>query len=192
VGTAASPQRSLLVLSVLGRSAAHVGQAIEQLEQQLGELLYISAELPFDWTDYYEGELGQQPVRRFVALRELVEPSRLPEIKRATDRLEVALSRPGEGRGINLDPGILNAHQLVLASTKPRRHRIYLREGIYADLMLLFDGDSCSSLPWTYADYADEDQGRLLLQLRELYLSLQRERHAGATAAPEETRRCTP
>jgi Domain of unknown function (DUF4416) len=191
VGTAASPQRSLLIISVLGRSAAHVGLAIERLEQQLGELLYISAQIPFDWTDYYEGELGQQPVRRFVAFRALVDPSRLPKIKRATGRLEIALSRPGEGRAVNIDPGILNAHQLVLASTKSRRHRIYLSEGIYADLMLLFDGGCCSSLPWTYADYADADQGRLLLQLRELYLSLQRERHAGAVTAPEETR-CTP
>jgi hypothetical protein len=161
---------------VLGRSLDAVDGAIARICGELGPLAFVSEPRPFAWTSYYRQELGRAPARRFIALERLEDPSRLPELKRASARLEVATARPGEGRQVNIDPGLLNAEQLVLASTKPRRHRIYMGRGVFADLMLLFDGERCTPLPWTYPDYAQEARGRLMLQLRGLYLSLLRER----------------
>ncbi|MFM9062862.1 MAG: DUF4416 family protein, partial [Pirellula sp.] len=47
--------------------------------------------------------------------------------------------------------------KLVLASTKNREHRIYLREGIYAEVTLAFRDQTWMAMPWTYADYQRSD-----------------------------------
>lgn len=41
-------------------------------------------------------------------------------------------------RKVNLDPGYLEPSKLVLASTKNFSHRIYLNQGIYGEVTLLF------------------------------------------------------
>ena len=54
--------------------------------------------------------------------------------------MQVSLLLAKAGRwSQNLDPGMLSLHNLVLASTKGFAHRIYMREGIYAELALLFE-----------------------------------------------------
>ena len=66
---------------------------------------------------------------------------RLAQIKRQTNdweetyAAEAGLSEP---RPLNLDPGYLTLAKLVLASTKDGSHRIYLGEGIYAEVTLFF------------------------------------------------------
>ena len=39
-------------------------------------------------------------------------------------------------RPVNIDPGYINESRLILASTKDFSHRIYLRDGIYAEVTL--------------------------------------------------------
>lgn len=166
------PNPALLLSSILGADLALVDQAVERFAQQYGELCFVSEPLPFGHTAYYGDELGPQPARRFVAVRQLLDdPSRLCRIKRGCSRLEVALGRPGGGRQVNIDPGYLNAHQLVVASTKPRAHRIYLGQGIYADLMLTHAGGVFSAMPWTYPDYASAQLREIFASLRELFLA---------------------
>ena len=41
-------------------------------------------------------------------------------------------------RAVNIDPGYLDGARLVLASTKDHAHRIWLRDGIYAEVTLRF------------------------------------------------------
>jgi len=152
-----------------------VDLAVARFEEQFGALLFVSEPMPFEWTEYYGGELGQNPCRRFVAVKELLgDTATLPEIKRASCRLEVTLSRRRGGRLVNIDPGILNQDQLVLASTKYRAHRIYLGQGIHGDLTLLYREGGFTPLPWTYPDYASEELLDLFTQLRGLYLSARR------------------
>ena len=163
---------ALLVASVLGATPELVSLAVERMAEQFGELVFVSEPLAFSWTEYYGDELGPEPARRFLAVRELLDdPSRLCNIKRACCRLEVALGRPGGGRQVNIDPGYLNARQLVVASTKPRGHRIYLGRGVHADLMLLHSGDGYGAMPWTYPDYASPDLMAMFASLREIYLA---------------------
>ncbi len=58
-------------------------------------------------------------------------------------------------RQVNLDPGILSEERLILATGKNYTHRIYLRNGIYGDLTLIYGKGSYRTLPWTYPDYSD-------------------------------------
>lgn len=156
--------------SILGRDAEAANSAVRAFAKLFGRLAYASETMPFAWTDHYRAELGERPVRRFVALRDPIDPSELARLKRATARMEVTLARPGEPREVNIDPGVLNADQLVLASTKPRRHRIYVGQGIFADLMLLWEQDRFCALPWTYPDYADDGVRELFRRMRQLHL----------------------
>ena len=179
---ATPPEPYLLVSSVMGRTEAHVQTAVDSLVEHLGSLCYVSEALPFDWTDYYGAELGPSPGRRLVAFEDTVDPSRLAEIKRLTCRLEVTLSRPGgrASREVNLDPGVMSEHQLLLASTKPRAHRVYLGKGIYGDLMLIWRGGDFKPLEWTYPDYADPRLRGILTRLRGMHLARRRQA-TGAT-----------
>jgi hypothetical protein len=165
-----APDQGLLVASVLGRTLALVDQAVARLSTELGELAYVSEPLGFSWTPYYEAELGDHPARRVIALERLADASQLVEIKKTSNRIEVALSRRGGGREVNIDPGVLGPGQLVLASTKGRGHRIHLGRGIFVELTLLHGPDGFAALPWTYPDYASAELRDIFDRLRALLL----------------------
>ena len=171
-----APVPGLLVASILGRDLPSVDGAAIQCGEQLGRLCFRSEPLPFACTEYYQDELGPAPARRIIAFERLEDTSVLAEIKRQTCRLEVALSSAGSGRQLNIDPGILGQDQLVLASTKPRRHRLHLGRGIYGDLMLLRGPGGFEPLPWTYPDYAGPALRDIFERLRELLLQTRRSR----------------
>jgi hypothetical protein len=90
------------------------------------------------------------------------DPSELASDKLASNRFEEAwtteiLGSESESRLINIDPGYMTMTKLVLASTKNREHRIYLRDGIYAEVTLAFRDQLWAAMPWTYADYQRPD-----------------------------------
>jgi len=47
---------------------------------------------------------------------------------------------------------LLTLHNLVLATTRDYAHRVYVRDGIHAELTLLYRSGGRQSLPWTYPD----------------------------------------
>jgi len=98
--------------------------------------------------------MGENLVRRMVSFRRLVDPGQLAPIKLTTNAIEQALAVAGRRR-INLDPGTLTPAQFVLATGQNYNHRIYLDQGIYADLTLVFTGGGFQFLAWTYPDYRD-------------------------------------
>jgi hypothetical protein len=93
----------------------------------------------------------------------------LPDIKLATNEIENK-SASDSRRQVNIDPGYISKAHLILATGKAYTHRPYLREGIYADLTLVYQGKKFCSLPWTYPDYADEKQLLMLSKIRAKYL----------------------
>jgi len=86
----------------------------------------------------------------------------------ATNRLEGEYAKDGRRR-VNIDPGYLLLERLVLASGKNFSHRIYLDNGIYADLTLIYQHGGFQKLPWTYPDYADQPMLAFLQQVRRKY-----------------------
>jgi hypothetical protein len=100
----------------------------------------------------------------------------LPEIKQTTNRLEEKYATPVGNRRINIDPGYLCSEHVILATTKGYTHRPYLREGIYADLTLIYRNKSFQPLEWTYPDYRQEEIIQLFNQFRKTYLEELKER----------------
>ena len=86
------------------------------------------------------------------AVERLVPQDQLAAIKLKTNELETRWEVEGQ-RQVNVDPGILSAERLVLATGKNYIHRIYLGSGVYGDLTLIYSQGSYRPLPWTYPDY---------------------------------------
>jgi hypothetical protein len=94
----------------------------------------------------------------------------LPDIKLATNDIEDR-SALDKRRQINIDPGYISKAHLILATGKGYTHRPYLRDGIYADLTLIYQGKKFCPLPWTYPDYAEGEQISMFSKIRAKYLS---------------------
>lgn len=169
-----------LLVSLLAAEEAPRVQALRRLVESWGPLVFLSRPLEFTHTDYYRAEMGGPLTRRLAAFRDLLPSWRLAEVKGACQGLEHALASAGQ-RLVNLDPGMLSAGALVLASHKPQGHRLALSPGVWGELTLLFHHGEFHGLYWTYPDYATDQMRRLLSGLRGRYLwQLQKERAQGA------------
>ncbi len=109
----------------------------------------------FDYTRYYEKEMGRELWRQYVVFEGLYPAEHLVKWKQWSNELEVRFGLNGRrGRRVNIDPGYLAPGKLVLASTKDYAHRLYLDHGIYAEITLKIEKNKFTSWPWTYPDYA--------------------------------------
>ena len=169
MGAPKVPKPAKLVMSLISAQDALMGDAVGDLKAVYGEVDLLTELLSFDFTRYYHGEMGSPLFRRFIAFKELVSPEVLPDIKLETNAIEQRYSRNG-CRRVNIDPGILSIDNLVLATTKGCAHRPYLRDGIYADLTLIFRNRSFRPLEWTYPDYRQGEVIELMNGLRRSYL----------------------
>jgi hypothetical protein len=163
----AQPARLFVSLIVPGDEILQRGS--EELGLLFGEIDSMSERFPFQFTDYYAEEMGSSLFRRFATFKDLIPIPRLSEIKMATNHLEEKLAGPEGKRRINIDPGYLCLQHVVLATTKGYTHRPYLRDGIYADLSLIYRNRSFQPLEWTYPDYRQDGVIRLFNQLRKKY-----------------------
>jgi hypothetical protein len=143
---------------------------VEDLRLAFGATDYISPRLPFQFTDYYGEEMGQSLFRHFMTFQRLISVESLPDIKRTTNRYEEKWAGPAGRRRLNIDPGYVCPHHVVLATTKAYSHRPYLRKGIYADLTLLYRNKSFQPLEWTYPDYRQEETLQLFNRVRKDYM----------------------
>jgi hypothetical protein len=162
----------LLVVAAFSRHTQALGWAQAELEQRFGATALVSAPFRFNETSYYEATMGPELLKQFFAFRELIQPEVLPDIKLRTNALEVQLARSGrfaEGRPLNLDPGLLMLGKFILATTKDQGHRIYLRDGIFAEVTLRYQGRSFEPWPWTYADYRRAEVHYFLQAARSYY-----------------------
>ena len=158
-----------LVVSVIFAEGSFFRDVMQILAARFGRPDFISAPMSFEFTEYYEKEMGKSLIRRLVSYEQLIPPETLPDVKLLTNRIEDQISGEGDRR-VNVDPGYLSAAHLILATGKGYTHRPYLRSGIYADLTLIFQGGAFHALPWTYPDYAGQEIMVRLRMIREKYL----------------------
>lgn len=164
MGEIKSFEKVALVVGVLSTLESD-DKAIEELTKLYGPIVKQTAPRPFDYTDYYDKEMGGKPRRYILMFKNLVNPEDLSKIKIQTNLIEEQFLKNG-GRNINLDPGILSLSNFILATTKNSAHRIPLLDGIYAEITLFYHTHSFHSLSWTYEDYKSEEFISLFNQLR--------------------------
>ena len=155
-----APNSVMLIIAVSSRYPAALQWAQQIATSEFGELAERSVAFPFDQTDYYEQSMGPDLKKQFLAFETLIDPGRLRAIKHLTNQWELDYAQQAdhvESRPLNLDPGYISEAKLVLASTKDHAHRIYLDEGIYAEVTLHYQAGGWQKLPWTYPDYQQPD-----------------------------------
>ena len=162
------PEPVKLISSVFSGSRDILNKTITILSEEFGGLDYISALVPFEYTDYYAKESGTSLIRRFISFENLVSPDTLPDIKLFTNKVEGKFMRDSS-RIVNIDPGYISRAHLILATGKAYTHRPYIRDGIYADLTLIFIKHTFRSLEWTYPDYSDKSMIMMFNNIRERY-----------------------
>lgn len=170
MGKPGEPIPSKLFASLIAGEDDLCCQTMETLKKGLGEIDWISEKLPFDFTHYYDQEMGGNLFRYFITFAPLISRDSLPGIKLETNHLEETFARSGGNRRVNIDPGYLCHSQVILATTKGYAHRPYLAKGIYADLTLIYRDKSFQPLDWTYPDYRQEGTIQLFNQIRARYL----------------------
>ena len=140
--------------AVIFSDYASMVRAKQKLEKAFGKIDGESETFNFsNFSSYYEKEMGPSLTKFFVTFEKLVDPSLLAEDKLTTATIELELKDSRGGRRVNIDPGHLSAANLVLATSKNFVHRIYLRDGVYAEVTLRFIKKRFEPLPWTYRDY---------------------------------------
>jgi hypothetical protein len=168
------PDHVKLISSLFSPEKEFLDTIIKQLEKICGPVDWVSPELFFDRTKYYAKEMGWPLHRRFIAFEKLALPDQLIELKLKTNAIEQQYLVDGKRR-VNIDPGYISPERLILATGKNFVHRVYLSQGIYADLTLVFQKGCFKTLEWTYPDYADPEiigyfnnvRNRYMIQVRE-------------------------
>lgn len=168
MSTPRPPQPAKLVVGLLMKDKTFLPVLTAELEDRFGPVEVVSPWMPFGYTAYYETEMGAPLLRRVLAFRDMIAQDGLARIKRATNVIEQAHRVDGR-RCVNIDPGYLLLARFVLATGKNYSHRIYIGEGIYAELTLVFERGAFRPLPWTYPDYADRPLREFLQRVRSQY-----------------------
>lgn len=162
-----NPEGVKLFVGMLSSEIYLFDELRERLKGVFGPVDLESPVWQWSHTDYYSEEMGEDLKRKFLFFQRLINPEIIPEIKLRTIELEGQYLRDNGGRRINLDPGYLGLAKVVLVSTKDFSHRIYLRNGIYAEVTLLYSGKTYQPLPYTYPDFRTEGYIQLFREARE-------------------------
>lgn len=158
-----------LFIAIIFNPACELETVKKQLTQKFGQIDFESQLLDFNYTSYYEKEFGTGLKRKFFSFARLMPAQNLAKIKTATNKLEIKFSQNNKRR-VNLDPGYLNDAKIILATTKDYSHRIYLNNGIFAELTLIFSGVIFKPLAWTYPDYQSKEYLDIFRQMRDIFM----------------------
>jgi hypothetical protein len=169
MSTRRRPDPAQLVVACFSRHVGALDWAEQQLIASFGPLASRSPDYDFHHTKYYTKTMGADLKKRLLVFAQLRPANVLADVKNFTIGLESDLACRGvypEERPLNLDPGLLQLGKLVLASTKDQSHRTFLRDGIYVENTLRFQGKCFVVWPWTYADYREPAVLEFLAQAR--------------------------
>lgn len=173
MGAIRSPRPVNLICGLISNDPDLMVRAVRLLKGYVGDTDAVSGLWPFDTTDYYALEMGEDLQRQFVSFERLIDPGQLAGLKMLTNDIEKRICRdlglPDDRRQVNVDPGYVTLSKLVLATTKDYSHRIYLGNGIYAESTMHYEKGAWVAWPWTYPDYADTRYHAFFEEVRERY-----------------------
>ncbi len=151
------PKPVKLIVGLLSSDEDLLRRAQHLLTKKYGPTDLESDLVPFLETDYYEPEMGPNLRRRFLSFERLMRADDLPRVKNETNKLETAIADdtldPSISRPVNIDPGYVDVAKLILATTKNHAHRVYMAEGIFAEVTMRIVDGAWKNWPWTYPDY---------------------------------------
>lgn len=173
---------SFLIAAIVSRFPDVRQFARERLAGLWGEPLLVSPEYEFVETSYYQASMGTDLIKQFLVYSPPdFDAAGIADCKLASNALEEEIAKTNRylvPRPLNIDPGYLTEAKLVLATTKDRDHRIYLRDGIFAEVTLHWNHGHWGANRWTYPDYQREDFQLFFTECRNQLRIRQRQIHS--------------
>jgi Domain of unknown function (DUF4416) len=157
-----------LFVVTLHRDLEVLEKTILLLKAEWGDIDFVSVDFPFEVTDYYEKEMGKNLLRRFYSFERLISPEQIVDCKIYSNKIEEEFAIRNHRR-INVDPGYLDYHKVVLASSKFGGQKLYLRDGIYADMTMILYKGKWESFAWGFPDFKSGAYDNVLFAIRNLY-----------------------
>ncbi len=160
MGEIVKHQPVFLIAAITSRYEGALQWTIERTTDQWGKLALQSPVYDFTETDFYTRTMGTDLKKQFLVFDQMIDPGELAPTKIQSNNWELEYARQAvhsQERPLNIDPGYISEAKLVLATTKDRDHRIYLQDGIFAEVTLHFRGKQWTSSRWTYPDYQRAD-----------------------------------
>jgi Domain of unknown function (DUF4416) len=170
MGTVRQPKPAKYFVALLSSSPDLITAVETDLAAILGEIDGRSEIIPWTVSRFYEKEMGEGLLRRFLSFLLLASPENLAAVKLQTQQIEERYRGGSGGRRVNLDPGYLDVYKVVLASTKNACQRVSLNSGIYGEATLFYYNGRFHGLDYTYRDYLWPETLAFLTMLREAYL----------------------
>jgi hypothetical protein len=165
-----NPQAVKYFIGALFSDKDRLENAKQVWVNRIGEIDMESKSFPFDVTDYYEAEMGTPIFRQFFSFASLMSPGKLADLKLICNDIEEQFAVDNH-RKVNLDIGYLDFHKMVLASAKYNGHKVYLSEGVYADVTLVFERGEFHSLEHTFPDFKSGQYDEVFMRFRNTYKS---------------------
>ncbi|MBN1296852.1 DUF4416 family protein [bacterium] len=164
-----SPPPCVFFTAILATDQAVFADGCETLIDRFGDPIERLDPRAFKHTNYYRSEMGDGLIKGFLAFTPPFNPGHLSLRKRQMRELEWVFGRhddDGFHREINIDPGYVNLSQVVLATSKNFSHRLYLQDGVFGEVTLLYHPAGWETLPWTYPDYLIPEVQAFLIRCR--------------------------
>ncbi len=176
MGEITAPSQVKLFVGMLSSDVSLFEELADILKSIFGPIDLESPVWPWEHTAYYQKEMGAGLKREFVFFEKLINPRDIAGIKLKTIELEKKYLNENNpsggfkgGRRINLDPGYLDSAKIVLVSTKDFSHRIYLDNGIYGEVTLVYSGRDYRILPYTFPDFRTGNYMEVFKTARAIY-----------------------
>ena len=174
MGMRTYPAKAKLITAVMVADQTLFEKVRQILEKRFGPIDSESDIYPFTFTDYYSKEMGTTLHKKIISFHKLIEKNELVMKKLQSNKIEEEFAKGNADmwhRRVNIDPGYVTDSKLVLASTKNFSHRIYLGDGIFAEVTLrYFRTKGFEPLEWTYPDYRTDMVRIFLESVRQRYM----------------------
>jgi hypothetical protein len=180
MGRPFTPLPVTLICGIITSDTKLLDRSEKILIRHFGPVGRASDSIPFTTTKYYEKEMGEDLTRVFVSFNRLI-----VDIKAWTNALEQRLVLSRGHRSVNLDPGYVSLSKLVLATTKPYAHRIYMGRGLFEEVTLFFKKGKFQPASWTYPDLKNEKYLAFFKDVRDDLITT-----LGRSHAPADLSRC--
>lgn len=162
-------EKVILFFAILYSKHFDIEHIVDVLKNKFGEILFASEISLFLETNYYNKEMGETIYRKFIFFENKVGKDTLVDVKKFSDSLEDKFL-DAKKRTVNIDPGLFSKENIILATNKGFTHRVYLHDGVYADLTLYYKGASYQALDWTFREYKNPELIEMFNKLRKFIL----------------------
>ena len=154
-----------LLAGILFSSKPLFENALRQFAEKTGGVQRRSQCYLFEETNYYAVEMSATLYRQYVSFSGVISLDDSIHWKRWACLVEDSLRVNGK-RQVNLDPGYLDLHKIVLLSSKAAGHKIYLGDRVWADLALFKEKGGYRHFAWTFPDLRSHKYDSWFLQAR--------------------------